>query len=118
MLFAKEDGTSTWKGKARSKDDESSADFGRELPRLWDVIGESIDGDVLKGCKRVVVIGIHGWFPGTSADVFGPFPARDVSGEREGLILLFATKQARSCGPYWGRFVLVLVGFNCTGTGY
>ena len=65
MLWAKDDGASTGKGKARSTDDERFADFGRELPRIWDVIGERLDGDVLQGCKRVVVIGIHGWFPGT-----------------------------------------------------
>jgi hypothetical protein len=71
--------------------------FGKELPRAWDVVerrvgkekeketgvvgklvgkgkgkvlagvGASIDPDVLRGCKRVVVIGIHGWFPGTFA---------------------------------------------------
>jgi hypothetical protein len=63
MLFA--DGTSTGKGKAH--DDRSFADFGRELPRSWDVIGDRLDGDILRGCRRVVVIGIHGWFPGTSA---------------------------------------------------
>jgi len=66
MLFAKEDDTSTEADKARSKSEEYFADFGKELPRTWDVIGEPIDG-ILQGCKRVVVIGIHGWFPGTSA---------------------------------------------------
>jgi hypothetical protein len=65
MLFTRDDSASTGKGKARSKDDETFADFGRELPRIWDVIGEPLDCDVLRGCKRVVVIGIHGWFPGT-----------------------------------------------------
>ncbi|KAI0295125.1 hypothetical protein B0F90DRAFT_1820697 [Multifurca ochricompacta] len=64
MLFAKDGGASTGKGKAPTNDDRSFADFGRELPRTWDVIGEKLDGDVLRGCKRVVVIGIHGWFPG------------------------------------------------------
>ncbi|TFK32756.1 hypothetical protein BDQ12DRAFT_692058 [Crucibulum laeve] len=68
--------------------------FGKELPRAWHVVEEAertatigkvgghqtagkkvgiqteaegeIDGmnDVLKGCRRVVVIGVHGWFPG------------------------------------------------------
>jgi hypothetical protein len=68
MLFAKDDGASTETDKARSKSEEYFADFGKELPRTWDVIGEPIDG-ILQGCKRVVVIGIHGWFPGTSAYV-------------------------------------------------
>jgi hypothetical protein len=67
MLFAKDDGASTETDKARSKDEEYFADFGNELPRTWDVIGETLDGNILQGCKRVVVIGIHGWFPGTSA---------------------------------------------------
>jgi hypothetical protein len=67
MLFAKDDGASTETDKARSKDEEFFADFGNELPRTRDVIGETIDGNILQGCKRVVVIGIHGWFPGTSA---------------------------------------------------
>ncbi len=70
MLFAKDDGTSSGKSKAHSKGDGTFADFGRELPRIWDVIGGRLDGDVLQGCKRVVVIGIHGWFPGTFPDVF------------------------------------------------
>lgn len=67
MFFAKDDGASTEPDKARSKSEEYFADFGNELPRIWDVIGEPIDGNILQGCKRVVVIGIHGWFPGTSA---------------------------------------------------
>jgi hypothetical protein len=70
MLFARDDGTSSGKSKAHSKGDGTFADFGRELPRIWDVIGGRLDGDVLQGCKRVVVIGIHGWFPGTFPDVF------------------------------------------------
>ncbi|KAI9435431.1 hypothetical protein H4582DRAFT_1969343 [Lactarius indigo] len=72
MLFARDDGTSTGKGKTPSKDDGNFADFGRDLPRTWDVIGERLDGDLLRGCRRVVVIGIHGWFPaelGLTADL-------------------------------------------------
>lgn len=67
MLFAKEDGMATGKDKAHSRDDNDVADFGRELPRTWDAIGEKLEDDVLRGCKRVVVIGIHGWFPGMSS---------------------------------------------------
>jgi len=80
MLFTRDDSASTGKGKARSKDDETFADFGRELPRIWDVIGEPLDGDVLRGCKRVVVIGIHGWFPGTFPMSSKLRSAGDVSG--------------------------------------
>jgi hypothetical protein len=88
MLFAKDDGASSGKGKARSKDDETHADFGRELPRIWDVIGERLDGDVLRGCKRVVVIGIHGWFPGTFPMTPKPRMAGDVSGENELMLVI------------------------------
>jgi hypothetical protein len=80
MLFTRDDSATSGKGKARSKDDETLADFGRELPRIWDVIGEPLDGDVLRGCKRVVVIGIHGWFPGTFPMSSKLRSAGDVSG--------------------------------------
>ena len=65
MLFTKDDSISTETDKARSKSEEYFSDFGNELPRTLDVIGELVDGNILQGCKRVVVIGIHGWFPGT-----------------------------------------------------
>ena len=76
------------KGKVKGLEREW-VHFGKELPRAWDVVegrvgaqeesgkgkgkgggigvgvGVGIDPDVLRGCKRVVVIGIHGWFPGT-----------------------------------------------------
>jgi hypothetical protein len=80
MLFSKDDGASTEIDKARSKNEEYFADFGTELPRTWDVIGEPIDGNILQGCKRVVVIGIHGWFPGTWVYVLWVASAWDVSG--------------------------------------
>jgi hypothetical protein len=67
MLFANEDNPAIGKGKARSRDDGNFADFGRDLPRTWDTTGERLDDDVLRGCKRVVIIGIHGWFPGMSS---------------------------------------------------
>ncbi|PBK59583.1 hypothetical protein ARMSODRAFT_966825 [Armillaria solidipes] len=61
-------GGSTDGGKGKERD--VSADVGVGLPRAWDVLqgqsspSEAGMGDVLRGCKRVVVIGIHGWFPG------------------------------------------------------
>jgi hypothetical protein len=58
VLFARDD-----KGKGKEQD---FSQFGKELPRAWDVVGNKLDSDVLKGCKNVVVIGIHGWFPGAS----------------------------------------------------
>ncbi|KAK0495685.1 hypothetical protein EDD18DRAFT_1075435 [Armillaria luteobubalina] len=58
-------GGSTDGGKGKER-----VDVGVGLPRAWDVLqgqsspSETGMGDVLRGCKRVVVIGIHGWFPG------------------------------------------------------
>ncbi|KAK0186507.1 hypothetical protein F5146DRAFT_1066176 [Armillaria mellea] len=58
-------GGSTDGGKGKER-----ADVGVGLPRAWDILqgqsspSEAGMGDVLRGCKRVVVIGIHGWFPG------------------------------------------------------
>jgi len=54
-------------------------EFGRTLPKAWKVFedagwssatpaGTWKDGqpiDILRGCQKVVVIGVHGWFPGT-----------------------------------------------------
>lgn len=43
--------------------------FGQELPKAWKVLegvaAPGLEADVLRGCKKVVVIGVHGWFPGT-----------------------------------------------------
>lgn len=54
-------------------------EFGRALPKAWKVFedaewssetpagtwqgGQPID--ILRGCRKIVVIGVHGWFPGT-----------------------------------------------------
>ena len=80
VLFAKDEGgdkgRKAGKAKGKEKAREEFVHFGKALPRAWSVFGEDVDGDVLKGCKNVVVIGIHGWFPGeatcfnTSAPVF------------------------------------------------
>ncbi|KAI0319411.1 hypothetical protein OF83DRAFT_1055033 [Amylostereum chailletii] len=59
------EGAGKGKGRARARDEEELAHFGKALPRAWSTMGErAFDPDVLRGCKRVVVIGIHGWFPG------------------------------------------------------
>ncbi|KDQ49460.1 hypothetical protein JAAARDRAFT_42879 [Jaapia argillacea MUCL 33604] len=64
VLFSKDgDSAAQRKGKSRSQSDDY-LHFGRELPRSWEFVGESVDPDMLRGCKKVVVIGIHGWFPG------------------------------------------------------
>ncbi|EIN03565.1 hypothetical protein PUNSTDRAFT_93924 [Punctularia strigosozonata HHB-11173 SS5] len=59
------------RGKGKSKEEE----FGRALPKAWDVVegargtqkgkaAAAVEGDVLRGARRVVVLGIHGWFYG------------------------------------------------------
>ncbi|PPR07240.1 hypothetical protein CVT26_012498, partial [Gymnopilus dilepis] len=96
---------------------ERFQEFGRELPKAWKVLedtfgagvvermmglpasspgpehghgvtGESAVKDVLRGCRRVVVIGVHGWFPGTMI--------RTLAGEPTGTSTKFAnmTEQA------------------------
>ncbi|KAJ8690909.1 hypothetical protein PTI98_012305 [Pleurotus ostreatus] len=67
---------SSLKRKGKSKEIEKEMiHFGKSLPRAWDVMKKhssvgsgSGSGlapeDVLRGCRKVVVIGIHGWFPG------------------------------------------------------
>jgi hypothetical protein len=40
------------------------ADFGKELPRALNVLGNQIDPELLQGTCRVVVIGLAGWSPG------------------------------------------------------
>ncbi|TEB27147.1 hypothetical protein FA13DRAFT_1634918 [Coprinellus micaceus] len=45
----------------------SSARYGQELPKSWEVLDGDVRGiskDALRGCRRVVIIGVHGWFPG------------------------------------------------------
>ncbi|KIM74736.1 hypothetical protein PILCRDRAFT_827946, partial [Piloderma croceum F 1598] len=51
------------KGKAKAKDKEF-INFGKELPKAFDVLGEKLEPDVLRGCSKAVIIGVHGWFPG------------------------------------------------------
>ena len=66
VLFAQDQESAmggTVRGKGKSKETDH-LHFGKKLPRAWDVTRDSLDPDVLRGCRRVVVIGIHGWFPG------------------------------------------------------
>ncbi|KAJ7630766.1 hypothetical protein FB45DRAFT_746888 [Roridomyces roridus] len=83
VLFAS-DGTTTSRkasgGKGKGREDREQErrfeEWGVNLPRAWDVLkpaageghtSEADEGkfqDVLRGCKHVVVIGVHGWFPG------------------------------------------------------
>lgn len=62
VLFAKESSLSAALGKGKER--EPNTYFGKQLPRAWDVMQGTFNSDVLRGCENVVVIGIHGWFPG------------------------------------------------------
>ncbi|KAF9472217.1 hypothetical protein BDN70DRAFT_887238 [Pholiota conissans] len=68
--------------------------WGKELPKAWSIIdsvgrvdepgverGTEVQ-DTLRGCRRVVVIGVHGWFPGAMI--------RSVLGEPTGTSTKFA----------------------------
>lgn len=63
VLFARDETPAhkIGKGKARERPLEP---YEKALPRSWDVIGGQEHRDVLRGCQRAVVIGVHGWFPG------------------------------------------------------
>lgn len=64
VLFSR-DGPPLDKGKGKAKEAVYSP-HDKALPRTWDVLGRGDAVDVLRGCKRVVVVGVHGWFPGGS----------------------------------------------------
>lgn len=65
-------GMGSVKGKERAETPGASAEagpselseFGKELPRALNVIGDRMDSNLLQGACRVVVIGIAGWSPG------------------------------------------------------
>lgn len=70
VLFAREeDESSKRKGKQRERHPDLEA-FGKELPRAWKVLGEAPNHSILLECKKIVVIGVHGWFPGTVSICF------------------------------------------------
>lgn len=62
VLFARDETASHKKGKVKSWE-RPLEPYEKALPRSWDVIGGQ-QQDVLRGCQRAVVIGVHGWFPG------------------------------------------------------
>ncbi|KIJ12464.1 hypothetical protein PAXINDRAFT_41683, partial [Paxillus involutus ATCC 200175] len=72
VLFARDEAASN-KGKGKEKETIYSP-YDKALPRAWDVFEGVQDADVLRGCKRVVVIGVHGWFPGTVLRTFAGEP--------------------------------------------
>ncbi|KAI5117815.1 hypothetical protein M0805_004945 [Coniferiporia weirii] len=82
VLFAREqDKYAKQKGKETARRAELD-DFGKELPRAWKVLNEVPETHSLSTCKKVVVIGIHGWFPG--------YAMRTVLGEPTGTSAKFA----------------------------
>ncbi|KAF9523697.1 hypothetical protein CPB83DRAFT_862502 [Crepidotus variabilis] len=96
---------------------ERFREFGKELPKAWSVYddagwdtADTLSGrpsppsggmpplntasvhDVLKGCRRVVVIGVHGWFPGTMI--------RTVLGEPTGTSTKFASMMEQALNEF------------------
>lgn len=68
-LFAKEEPAMD-KGKSRAKAREGPwTPHEKALPRAWSIL-EGDNPDILRGCRRIVVIGVHGWFPGAVARTF------------------------------------------------
>jgi len=63
VLFARDETTSHKKGKGKSGE-RPLEPYEKALPRSWNVIAGQQQQDVLRGCQRAVVIGVHGWFPG------------------------------------------------------
>ncbi|KIK94335.1 hypothetical protein PAXRUDRAFT_111172, partial [Paxillus rubicundulus Ve08.2h10] len=72
VLFPHDEATSN-KGKGKEREINYSP-YDKALPRAWDVFEGLQDVDALRGCKRVVVIGVHGWFPGTVLRTFAGEP--------------------------------------------
>jgi len=64
-VFFQRDKDGGKKGKGKAKDKEF-VNFAKELPRSFDVLRQKLEPDVLRGCSRAVIIGVHGWFPGAS----------------------------------------------------
>lgn len=62
VFFTRDETASHKKGKGKFGE-RPLEPYEKALPRSWDVIGEQ-QQDVLRGCQRAVVIGVHGWFPG------------------------------------------------------
>ena len=50
--------------QCKGKEKEGLEVFGDELPRAWEVLDRNAETMIGEKCKRVVVIGVHGWFPG------------------------------------------------------
>ncbi|KAF8492685.1 hypothetical protein JB92DRAFT_1227350 [Gautieria morchelliformis] len=88
-------------GKGKGVDTQKDV-IGRELARLWSVLEEHEQwtSGGLDGVKRVVVIGIHGWFPGSII--------RQVLGEPTGTSRKFGNMLASAVEDYADRHGTVL----------
>ncbi|GJJ13969.1 hypothetical protein Clacol_008226 [Clathrus columnatus] len=93
MLFR---GDATAKGKGKGKEKEP---LGQELPKAWSVLGED-PKKVLEKVKRVVVIGIHGWFPRAFV--------RQVLGEPTGTSEKFAMMLERTVKEFFDEYGVTL----------
>ena len=59
------------KGKGKQRERENVlpfADYGSQLPKAFNVLGQAFDTASLNDKCRVVVIGVAGWSPGTSVE--------------------------------------------------
>ncbi|KAG8934603.1 hypothetical protein FRC01_001704 [Tulasnella sp. 417] len=76
--------------------------IGKELPRVWDVLDHEHGtlANQLSGAKRVVVVGIHGWFPGAII--------RTVLGEPTGTSSKLASMMVASVERYTEQHGLAL----------
>ncbi|KAH7882583.1 hypothetical protein F5I97DRAFT_1939240 [Phlebopus sp. FC_14] len=97
VLFARDEGTTSKKGKGKGKaTDLPCSPYEKALPRAWDVLeGGEPSQDVLRGCSRVVVIGVHGWFPGAVM--------RTVLGEPTGTSSKFVNRVVQALDQFQER---------------
>ncbi|KAI0798209.1 hypothetical protein C8Q75DRAFT_708864 [Abortiporus biennis] len=65
VLFTKDGQTShgSLKGKEREIEHEF-LNFGKELPKAFEITGDSMDPRLLSGDYKVVILGVAGWSPG------------------------------------------------------
>ncbi|KAJ7786131.1 hypothetical protein B0H16DRAFT_1294458 [Mycena metata] len=111
------------KGKGRAREEREREkkyeEWGLGLPRSWDILkpaagkghpeaGDAREGDVqdvLRGCKHVVVIGIHGWFPGAVM--------RSVLGEPTGTSTKFVNMMVSALEEFQAAYNVSLETVTC-----
>ncbi|KAJ7169710.1 hypothetical protein C8R46DRAFT_207697 [Mycena filopes] len=117
--------SSASRGKGKGTDREERErekkyeEWGLGLPRSWDILkpaagkahpeaGDLKEGDVqdvLRGCKHVVVIGIHGWFPGAVM--------RSVLGEPTGTSTKFVNMMVSALEEFQAAYNVTLETVTC-----